>query len=368
VCCAAVGAAYAVAGVSASSKEIVLGLNNMSTGQGALFGAQYLVGAQVAVDDINKAGGINGRKVKLIVRDSKTDPVQGVQTSLQLLNSDHVDALLCNCFTTIMFPIAHALASKNTVIFSSASSAPALAQQGKNIVSTISTDDQVAPVLADWMYSRHFRRAGVVAPTDQIGVAEAAEFIKKYKSLGGTIVTRVNTGDNLPDYTSEMQRVVSSGAKVLYFLSVGADGQLQFRELNQLGWKGLVFVLYPSGNGLNTDPNANGRVFGIEPGFAAGTAALQAQFRKSSHKAPAWFNGVGYDTVQIAARAVAAAKDPKSAKSVQQAAVKAAGSFTAATGKYHFNSHYIRTNPAVAYFACKNGQFIQVTKAGKVVK
>jgi ABC-type branched-subunit amino acid transport system substrate-binding protein len=235
-------------------------------------------------------------------------------------------------------------------------------------VSTISTDDQVAPVIADWMYDRGFRRAGVVAPTDQIGVAEAAEFIKRYKSRGGTVVTRVNTGDNLPDYTSEMQRVVSSGAKVLFFLSVGADGQLQFRELNQLGWKGLVFVLYPSGNGLNTDPNANGRVFGIEPGFGPKTTALQGKFKKSSHKAAAWFNGVGYDTVQIAARAVAAAKDPKSVKSVQQAAAKASNSFTAATGKYQFNSHYIRVNPAVAYFACKNGQFIQVTKTGKVIK
>src|SRR5262249_24824441 len=182
------------------------------------------------------------------------------------------------------------------------------------------------------------------------------EFTKKYQSLGGTIVTRVNTGDNLPDYTSEMQRVVSSGAKVLYFLAVGADGQLMFRELNQLGWKGLIFVLYPSGNGLNTDPNANGHVFGIEPGFATGTAKLQQEFKASSHKPAAWFNGVGYDTVQIAARAVAGAKDPKSVTSVQQAAVKAAGQFNAATGKYSFNSHFIRINPAVAYFACKNGQ------------
>src|SRR5262249_56603298 len=123
------------------------------------------------------------------------------------------------------------------------------------------------------------------------------EFTKKYQSLGGTIVTRVNTGDNLPDYTSEMQRVVSSGAKVLYFLAVGADGQLMFRELNQLGWKGLVFVLYPSGNALNTYPNANGRGFCIEPGFATGTAKLQQELQASTPKPPASLNRVAHGTL-----------------------------------------------------------------------
>src|SRR5581483_6775434 len=133
---------------------------------------------------------------------------------------DHVDALLCNCFSTIMFPIAHALGSAKTVIFSSASSAPALSSQANNIVSTIPTDDQVAPVLADWAYSLGFHSAGVVQPNDQIGQAEAGQFVQRFKKLNGTIVTTVQTDDNLPDYTTEMKQIASSGAKALYFGSV----------------------------------------------------------------------------------------------------------------------------------------------------
>src|SRR3954452_10518578 len=100
VCCGAIaGTAYSAAHVRAAPKPIVLGLNNMFTGQGAPFGAQYYAGAKVAVQEINDAGGINGRKVKLVVADSKTDPVQGTQAALKLVNSNKVDALLCNCFT-----------------------------------------------------------------------------------------------------------------------------------------------------------------------------------------------------------------------------------------------------------------------------
>src|SRR5579862_1632921 len=173
-----VGLTLAVTGVasSTSSSPIVLGLSNMITGSGSIFGAQYDAGAQAAVKQINSSGGINGRQVKLIEEDNKTDAVQAVQVAEKLVQANHVDALLCECFTTIMFPVIKALEKGNIVIFSSASSAPTLAQQGDDFVSTIATDDSLGPIAANWVLGLGYKQVAVVAANDQIGILEAGVF------------------------------------------------------------------------------------------------------------------------------------------------------------------------------------------------
>lgn len=370
-----VGLILVVSGVasSASSKPIVLGVSNMNTGAGAIFGAQYEAGVQAALKQINSSGGINGRQVKLVEQDNKTDPVQAVQVAQKLVQANHVDALLCDCFTTIMFPVAKALENGNIVIISSASSAPTLAQQGDDFVSTIATDDSLGPIAASWVLGLGFKQVGVVAANDQIGLLEASVFANAYKKNGGSVITSLKTNDNLPDYTAEMQQVVNSGAKVIFSTVCCADGILQWHELNQLGWKGLLFSFYPTGNGLNTDSNSNGRVFGVEPGYSAGKTSASAKaviatIHKYTGKPVTYYNGVGYDAVQIGARAVANAKNPKSRASVKQAAVVAANSYPQATGSFKFNSHFIRILPPTVFYVVHNGQFVQVDKAGKIIK
>ena len=74
------------AALSASTAlaDISIGIAGPFTGQLASFGEQYTQGAQKAVADINKAGGINGEKVVLEVGDDACDPKQAVAVANQL--------------------------------------------------------------------------------------------------------------------------------------------------------------------------------------------------------------------------------------------------------------------------------------------
>lgn len=89
---AATGAAQAQQGVS--KDEIVLGSIQDLSGPIAGFGKQVRLGMMLAVDEINEQGGINGRKIRLLVEDSAYDPKRAVLAAQKLVNSDKIFAMV----------------------------------------------------------------------------------------------------------------------------------------------------------------------------------------------------------------------------------------------------------------------------------
>ncbi len=82
--------ALAQATQGVSKDEIVLGSIQDLSGPIAGFGKQVRQGMLLRVDEINEQGGINGRKVKLIVEDSKYDPRNAVLAAQKLVNQDKI--------------------------------------------------------------------------------------------------------------------------------------------------------------------------------------------------------------------------------------------------------------------------------------
>jgi branched-chain amino acid transport system substrate-binding protein len=77
-----------------SKNEIVLGSIQDLSGPIAGFGKQVRLGMLLRVDEINEQGGINGRKIKLIVEDSAYDPKKAVLAAQKLVNQDKIFAMV----------------------------------------------------------------------------------------------------------------------------------------------------------------------------------------------------------------------------------------------------------------------------------
>src|SRR5262245_64842740 len=78
---------------ASSSKPIVIGASVSLTGDFSADGQAFQRGYNLWASDVNKAGGLMGRKVKLIFLDDKSDPTQGSTNVQQLISSNHVDLL-----------------------------------------------------------------------------------------------------------------------------------------------------------------------------------------------------------------------------------------------------------------------------------
>jgi branched-chain amino acid transport system substrate-binding protein len=109
------GPAHAQQGVSKS--EIVIGSIQDLSGPMAGFGKQVRLGMMLRVDEINEQGGINGRKLKLIVEDSAYDPKKAVLAAQKLVNQDKIFIMAGHIGTAqnnAAFPVQ---AEKNVINF-----------------------------------------------------------------------------------------------------------------------------------------------------------------------------------------------------------------------------------------------------------
>ena len=75
-----------------AASEIKIGLVTQLSGGGALYGKQMENGAQLAVDEINEAGGVLGKKLKLIVQDDQANPSESVKVTQRLVSEERIDA------------------------------------------------------------------------------------------------------------------------------------------------------------------------------------------------------------------------------------------------------------------------------------
>jgi branched-chain amino acid transport system substrate-binding protein len=142
---------------ASAQKPIKVGFPIILSGPGALFGEPASKGAQMFVDEINAKGGVLGRKMELVVRDTKGQPDEAVRVAREMILKDNVDFLV-GTLTSAEGPAVSVVAKENKIVF---------------IAPIPKTDQLTAP---DKLHPYVFR----VASTTTIEGRSAAEIIAKW--------------------------------------------------------------------------------------------------------------------------------------------------------------------------------------------
>jgi branched-chain amino acid transport system substrate-binding protein len=108
--------ALAVPMTASAQKPIKVGMPIPLSGPPALFGDPASKGAQMYVDEVNAKGGVLGRKVELIVRDSKADANEAVRVAREMILKDNVDFLV-GTLTSAEGPAVSVVAKENKIVF-----------------------------------------------------------------------------------------------------------------------------------------------------------------------------------------------------------------------------------------------------------
>jgi branched-chain amino acid transport system substrate-binding protein len=356
-------------GAAAQSGEpIKIGVEAGLTGTSSEIGVPYLEGAMMAREDLmrDKDKVLKGREVELIEADTETEAVPSVQAALKLVNVDKVDAILCSCWTLMMLPISEALKDRDTVIISDATSSPVLRDMPGNILSTIGTDDLLGGILAEWVYGLGHEEAAMLYGNDPYGKTFKEAVTEADESAGGKIALDLKVDLELSDYGPEMKRIVDSGVDTVLMGSYTDDARLQFRQLQQLGWNGRVFQLYPTSTLFNDDPKADDHVFGVDVAHNDGprAKAFMKRYEKEHGKEPTVWAAIGYDAAWLAA--VGAANAPSdSADDIEQTIRDQAATYDGVTGRIEFDEDGVRANPDLDYFKQIDGELMAVGEDGE---
>ena len=205
-----------------SGEPVRIGILFSNSGPAGVFGPPVANIAEMIEEDVNAAGGINGRPVETYLADDATDPAVGRQAMEQLIDSDGVDVVL-GTHSSATRQAAKPLAEDADLLYIYA----ALYEGGECSSVMFNTGEvpsqQLAPVIP-WMMEQTGGRTWFLLGNDYVWPRRSFELARQYiEGAGGEVVGEEYVPLGTQDFSSVAQRIAGSGADLIFPALVGGD-------------------------------------------------------------------------------------------------------------------------------------------------
>jgi ABC-type branched-subunit amino acid transport system substrate-binding protein len=216
---------------SAQGCTVKMGLVMELTGPAAPYGQAGAKAVEMAFRDINTAGGLLGCKLVADLRDSQSEGTVAVDAARQLVDVEHVPAIIGGIISSITLPILTSVTAPAKVVqISPASSSPTLTELGREgktngiFFRTITTDALQGIAAAKYADDLGFKKLAIIYVNNDFGVNMERQFAKAYKALGGTITSATPYNEKQASYQAEVTAAMAGSPDALYLISYPVDG------------------------------------------------------------------------------------------------------------------------------------------------
>lgn len=218
---------------------IKVGVFGDLTGQTSSFGQSTRNGAQMAADEINAAGGINGRQIQLVIEDDQGETGKAETVVAKLINQDQVRALIGEVASSISIAAApHAQRGKVPMI-SPSSTNPKVTQIGDYIFRVCFIDPFQGEVMAKFAAnSLKAKRAAILYDSNSDYSKGLVQFFKQsFTGLGGEIVAEKAYAQRDRDFTGQLTSIRDTNPDVIYVPGYYQEVGVIAKQTKQLGIK-----------------------------------------------------------------------------------------------------------------------------------
>jgi branched-chain amino acid transport system substrate-binding protein len=361
---AAASVGLALAGTAApASAQIHIATVGPLTGEYATFGQQMKEGAEQAVADINKAGGVLGQQLVLDVGDDACDPKQAVSVANQMA-SKGVKLVAGHFCSGSSIPASKVYAEEGVLQISPASTNPDYTDKGTwNTFRTCGRDDQQGKVAGDYL-AQHYKGQKIAILNDNSAYGKGlAEETKKALNAHG-VKEAVNfaytPGEH--DYSAVVSRLKEAGVAVVYVGGYHTEAGLIVRQAREQGLKATLV----GGDALVTNEfwsiagdagNGTLMTFAADPRLNPAAADVVKEFKDKSID-PEGYVLYTYGAVQAWADAAkkAGTTDPKKVAE----ALKTKGPWPTVIGPISFDKKGDPTTSGYVFYVWKDGKYAQM--------
>jgi branched-chain amino acid transport system substrate-binding protein len=241
VLAASVGAKGASAqqpGVTADT--IKIGTFGALTGPGYLYGKLVMNGVEVMFDEINAAGGVNGRKLQLIREDDRCDPAAAIAAIQKLVHQDQVFALIGGGCSNATFAARESIENAKipTVIFASVHDGITV-PPAPNIFSTALTSSIESQAQLAFAQQQGAKRIAIISMRDAWGRARYNPLLDAFKAKGITPVADEELAPDANDATAQVLRLKAANADAVLMVLYPKPAAVFVRDSQKLGFKPL---------------------------------------------------------------------------------------------------------------------------------
>ncbi|MHB0870303.1 MAG: branched-chain amino acid ABC transporter substrate-binding protein [Chloroflexota bacterium] len=338
------------------------GFGGPLTGDQALFGKTYLNGAQLAVNEVNAAGGLVGKKVEISPLDDQADPKQGPVVAQRFADDKSVAAVVGHFNSGVTIPAAPVY-NKARLVHVTTSTNPRLTQLGFDTVfRPIANDNMQGGTPAEHATNvLKAKKAAVVHDKQAFGQGVSDVFEKKFKELGGTVTSVNGITATDTDFSAVVTKIKNENPDVIQFGGTHVAGGLLLKQLRAQGLKQPFMApdgcYTPEFIQVAGKESAEGALvtFQIPPYDAnAATKKFAEDYKKAFNDEPGPYSGSGYDQARVLIAAI------KAANSIDREAVVKAMRTVKVDGLYgpiEFDATGEVKQPAIFVFQVKDGKF-----------
>ena len=234
--------AAALVSASALAQNIRIGFSSALTGPAALASQWEQWGVELAVEEINAAGGLLGRKVEIVPVDNRCNPTEGANSARKLVQ-EKVSAIIgghCSSATLAMMPIIQEARIPMITGVSSSPKIRELSGKGGNpYMFRINPDDlMMAEALTDYLGQKKiFKTVAILGEDSDFGRGGGGAFAPLAQKAGMQVVSTDYAPQMTPDFTPVLTRIAQRKPDAIAIFMLGADQMNLIRTAMQMGLK-----------------------------------------------------------------------------------------------------------------------------------
>jgi ABC-type branched-subunit amino acid transport system substrate-binding protein len=238
----ALGCILLFATTTLAVEPIKIGALVPTTGDLAAYGPPVNNGAKLAAKDINAAGGILGRKVEIILRDTQTNPTAAVDAAKKLVDIDNVVAITGALSSGVTIPVATSVSIPSKIVqISPASTSEKITtiKDDDYLFRTVPMDALQAPALAQVMTKdKHYTKVSIVYVNNDYGEGLAKGIKASFEKMGGHVTALIPYNKKQASYRGEAQKAIDGKPQAVVMVAYPQFGAVIVRQILQLGFKG----------------------------------------------------------------------------------------------------------------------------------
>ena len=297
-----------------------IGVMESVTGPAETYGNVAVQAKQMAVEEINAAGGVNGRMIELIVEDEKCNAQDAITAYRKLTDVDGVKIILGTSCSGAMLGAAPLAEADGIILFSGLASNPDIANAGDYIFRTSMSDAQVGIDTGNVLWADGVRTLATITEATDYAEGVRRTSVEQFEKRGGQLVGEERYASDVTDFRSQITKLLNANPDGLHVATQSEfTGGRIVKQARELGYEGPIYSdIVPIGT----------TALEIAGDAATGMKAITADLDPANSKAREvianfrekygyvtlpWYLGSAYDDVYITAECLKQTEDDQDA-------------------------------------------------------
>lgn len=224
-----------ITGNAVKEDTIKMGFIGPLTGDASNLGNGARQATEMAVEEINAQGGINGKKLEVIYENTQCKGKDSINAVNKLINLDGVQAIVGGLCSAATVPASELAEENEVVLFSYCASAPKISQLGDYMFRSYPSDAYQGVFMAEYVFDElNAKTAAVFHVRDDWGTGLRDTFTKRFKELGGEILFDGSYEPSSKDMRTELLKIKSSNPDIIYMPSFPNSAAIMLQQADEL--------------------------------------------------------------------------------------------------------------------------------------